>query len=192
MYDLDAWPRNSTSNFKFNNCFFGASNIVKNSDKENYVYSGYGITFDSTSSWYFDNDFARNGIIFGVDNSPSSSHSDNRNNNFLILGESPTYGINGSFESPGKKIINFTIANTKFCLSLHCNTDNSYLFGNGKEIFKFKADNESVNFSTRFCLGSISDGFSNTESREVSLNGNVYDFSDDYNSIYKSQVNSKY
>ena len=61
-----------------------------------------------------------------------------------------------------------------------------------KKSFKFKADNESVNFSTRFCLGSISDGFSNTESREVSLNGNVYDFSDDYNSIYKSQVNSKY
>ena len=47
------------------------------------------------------------------------------------------------------------------------------MFVNGKEIIKFKADNKNVNFPTRFCLVSISDGFSATESREVSLNGNV-------------------
>ena len=29
-----------TNNFKFKNCLFGATNIVKNSDKEKYVYSG--------------------------------------------------------------------------------------------------------------------------------------------------------
>ena len=40
----------------------------------------------------------------------------------------------------------------------------------------------------KFCLGSISDGFSATESREVSLNWNVYDFSVDYNSIDKSGI----
>ena len=33
-------------------------------------------------------------IIFSVNNS-SSSHVDNRKNNFLILGLGPTYGING-------------------------------------------------------------------------------------------------
>ena len=38
------------------------------------------------------------------------------------------------------------------------------------------------------CLWSISDGFSATESRVVSLNGNVYDFSVDYNSIDKSDI----
>ena len=32
-------------------------------------------------------------------------------------------------------------------------------FVNGKGIFKFKADNENVNFKTQFCLGSISNGF---------------------------------
>ena len=100
--DLDAWPRNLTNNFKFKNCLFEATNIVKNSDKEKYVYSGYGITFDSASSWSFDNNFARNVISFGVDNS-SSFHSGNRKNNFLILGECPTYGNNGSLGSPGKK-----------------------------------------------------------------------------------------
>ena len=34
----------------------------------------------------------------------------------------------------------------------------------------------------------MSDGFSSIESREVSLNGNVYDFSVDYNSIDKSDI----
>ena len=29
VYDLDAWPRNPTSNFKFKNCLFGATNVVK-------------------------------------------------------------------------------------------------------------------------------------------------------------------
>ena len=27
--DLNAWPRNPTNNFKFKNCLFGATNIVK-------------------------------------------------------------------------------------------------------------------------------------------------------------------
>ena len=59
---------------------------------------------------------------------------------------------------------------------------------NEKEIFKFKADNKSVNFPTQFYLGSISNWFSATESREVSLDGNVYNFSVDYNSIDKSNI----
>ena len=71
-------------------------------------------------------------MLSGADKS-LSFHSDNRKNNLLILGESPTYGIYGSVESPEKRFnINFTKANTKFCLSLHYNADNSYLFVNGK------------------------------------------------------------
>ena len=61
--------------------------------------------------------------------------------------------------------------------------DNSYLFVNGKEIFKFNTDNKNVNFPNQFFLRSISNGLSAIESREVSLNLNVYDFSADYNSI---------
>ena len=34
---------------------------------------------------------------------------------------------------------NFTVNNKMFCLSLHYNGDNSYLFVNGKEVTKFKA-----------------------------------------------------
>ena len=63
--------------------------------------------------------------------------------------EEPTYGINGSFGSPEKKFsIDFSKAKTKFCLSLHKNHDNSYLFVNGKEIFKFKANDRNVKFPT--------------------------------------------
>ena len=64
MYDLDAWAKNPTNNFKFKTCLFRATNIVKNSDKEKYVYSGYAITFDSAGLWSFGNDFVRN-LIFG-------------------------------------------------------------------------------------------------------------------------------
>ena len=41
---------------------------------------------------------------------------------------------------------------------------------------------------TRFCLGSISDGFSAIESRKVSVNGNVYDFSVNYKYFDKSDI----
>ena len=109
--------------------------------------------------------------------------------NLLILGEGPTYGINGGVQSPEKKFsINFTKANTKSCLSLHYDAANSYLFVNETEIFKFKAGDRIVNFPSEFCLRSVSNGFSNTKSRELSLNGNVYDLSAHYSSIEKPDI----
>ena len=87
-----------------------------------------------------------------------------------MLDEEDTFGINGSFGAQEKKFsINFSNGNKKFCFSLYYNADNSYLFINGKEIFKFKGDNKNVNFPTQFCLESIFNGFSATESREVFL-----------------------
>ena len=29
VYDLDAWPRKPVNNFKFQNCLFGATSVVK-------------------------------------------------------------------------------------------------------------------------------------------------------------------
>ena len=81
---------------------FGATNIVKNNDRKKYMYCGYRIAFDVKESWSFADDFARNVIIFGVDNN-SSFHTDNLKNGFLILGD--TLGINGSFGAPDKKMI---------------------------------------------------------------------------------------
>ena len=69
VYDLDAWSRNPTNVFKLKNYLFGATNIVKNSDKGKWVYSRYGIALDGGGSRSFGNDYARNVIIFGVDNS---------------------------------------------------------------------------------------------------------------------------
>ena len=138
----------------------------------------------------FGNDSAWNVTIFGDDNS-SSSRPGNRKNNFLILRQGPTYCINGNLGSPEKKFsIHFTKANTKFCLSLCYNADNSYLFINGNKFFKFKADNKNVNFQTQFCLRGISNGFSATDAKEVSLNGSVYNISVDYNSIDKSDISN--
>ena len=54
----------------------------------------------------------------------------------------------------GKKFsIDFSKANIKVYLSLLSNDDNSYLFVNGKEIFKFNADIKNVNFQNKFYLG---------------------------------------
>ena len=57
-----------------------------------------------------------------------------------------------------------------------------------KKLFQFKADNRNVNFPIQFCLGGISNGFTSSESREVSLNGNVNQFSVDCNSIDESDI----
>ena len=39
------------------------------------MHTGYGIVFDGGGLWNFGNDFVKNVVIFGVDNS-SSSHAD--------------------------------------------------------------------------------------------------------------------
>ena len=85
-----------------------------------------------------------------------------------------------------KKSLVLILVNTNFCLGLHYNADNSYLFVNGKEIYKFKADNKNVNFPTQFSLESMPNRFSVTESREAFLSGVVYsiDKSDTLNIKY--------
>ena len=45
VYELDAWPRNRLDHFTLKNCLFGATNIAKNSNKDKWVYSNYGIAF---------------------------------------------------------------------------------------------------------------------------------------------------
>ena len=52
----------------------------------------------------FGNDFARNFVIFGVDNS-SLSHTNIRKNNFLLLHEGPSDDINNNTGVTVKKIV---------------------------------------------------------------------------------------
>ena len=103
-----------------------------------------------------------------------------------MLDESSTFGVTLRFGSPEKKFsISFGKAKAKVYLTFHYNAGNSYLFVYGKEIFEFRADNKNGNIPTHFCLESISNGVNANESREISLNANVYDFSVDYNFIDK-------
>ena len=46
--------------------------------------------------------------------------------------------------------INFTVKKKKFCLSLHYNRSNGYLFVNGTEIIKFKAKDSTIVASPLF------------------------------------------
>ena len=79
-------------------------------------------------------------------------------------------------------LINFTEQNKKFCLSLHYNEANSYLFVKGKEIHKFKAKDSEI-VATPLCLGNISKDWSLDNMKKTGLNGYVYDFSVDYEAI---------
>ena len=76
--------------------------------------------------------------------------------------------------------INFTVAKKKFCLSLHYNRANSYLFVNGTEIYKFKAKDSEI-IATSLCLGNISKDWSVDNMKKTGFN--VYDFSVDYDAI---------
>ena len=75
--------------------------------------------------------------------------------------------------------INFTVTKKKFCLSLHYNGANSYLFVNGAEIYKFKAKNSKI-VATPLCLGNIFKDLPTDNMKKTGFNGYVYDFSEDY------------
>ena len=76
--------------------------------------------------------------------------------------------------------INFTLTKNKFCLSLHYNGANSYLFANGTEIHKFKAKDSEI-VASSLCLGNISKEWSVDNIKKTGFNGYVYDSSVDYN-----------
>ena len=69
-------------------------------------------------------------------------------------------------------MINFTEKNKKFCLSLHYNGENSYLFVNGTEIIKFKAKNSEI-VATPICLGNVSIDWSIDDMKRTGLRGYV-------------------
>ena len=98
VYYLDAWSKIPFNSFKLKISFFDSSDIVWNSDKEKWVYNDYGIvTIDRAGLYNFCDDFGKNAVIFGIDNS-SSSNTDNCKNSLLVLGVVLVDGINGSFE----------------------------------------------------------------------------------------------
>ena len=67
----------------------------------------------------------------------------------------PTQGLEHTLTAGKMYSINFTVTRKKFCLSLHYNGANSYLFVNGTEIYKFKAKGSKILVGP-ICLGHIS------------------------------------
>ena len=172
-------PDTKTSNIALENCLFGAIKLTKNADVDKYKYLRYGIGFDSRESFsHPSGGDGENVIIFGADMS-SSVHANNKVNNVLVLGKAFIQGINGTTIYAEKMYsTNFSVDNKKFCLSLHYNGDNSYLFVNGKEIHKFK-DKDSEIVPYPLCLGGLSKYFEVGYMRASGLIGYVYDFSVD-------------
>ena len=178
-------PKTINSNFIFKNCLFGAIKIANNnSDNDKLQYSGYGVGFDSTDSFTHPHDGkdGENVVLLGADMS-NSRHATNKTQSVLILGHGLTQKINGTtiyvqrMYSP-----NFTVDNKMFCLSLHYNGDNSYLFVNGKEVTKFKAKNSELIKYPMF-LGGLSKDYNKNSRKDTGLYGNFYDFSIDYRAI---------
>ena len=66
-------------------------------------------------------------------------HVTNKIKSILVLDESIKQGLDDTTLTAEKKCsINFTATKNKFCLSLHYNGANSYLFVNGTDIIKFR------------------------------------------------------
>ena len=91
-------------------------------------------------------------------------------------------GLESTLTAEKMYSINFTVTKKKFCLSLHYNGANSYLFVNGTEIYKFKAKDSEI-VASPLCLGNISKDWLVDNMKRTGLNGYVYDFSVDYDSI---------
>ena len=162
------------------NCLYGAVTLTKNADIDKYGCSGYGIGFDRRGSLSFPTGgFGQNLLIFGVDMS-FSTRSDNKKKDMLVLGIGRREGLEHTLTVEKMYSINFTVTRKKFCLSLHYNGANSYLFVNGIEIYKFKAKDSEIVASPLY-LGNISKDWSIDNMNKTGFNGYVYDFSVDYN-----------
>ena len=160
-------------------CLLGAVKSTKEPDIYKCKYSGYGIGFDRKGKFSFGIGF---GHRYGVDMS-SSTHIDNKKTDILILGEEPGKRLHDTTLAAEKKYsINFTENNKKFCLRLHYNGANNYLFVNGKEIIKFKAKDSEI-VANPLYLVNISEDFCVDNVTKTGLYEYVHDFSVDYRAI---------
>ena len=75
--------------------------------------------------------------------------------------------------------INSMVTKKKFCLSLHYNGANRYLFVNGTEIYTFKAKDSKI-VARPLSLGNISKDWSTDNMKKTGFKGYIYDFSVDY------------
>ena len=112
-----------------------------------------------------------------------STHIGNKKKDILVLEKRLTQGLEHTFTAEKMYSINFTVTKNKFCLSLHYNGTNSYLFVSGTEIYKFEAKDSEI-VASPLCLGNISKDCSTDIMKKTGFiynsNGYIYDFSADY------------
>ena len=150
-YNISSYPR-------LENCLFRAVSLTKHVDIDQYKYFGYGIGFDRKGDFSFCNRFGRNVIIFEADMS-SSVHANNKTANISVLHKDFIQRLNNTTIYAEKLyLVLFTKNNKKFCLSLHGNRANSYLFVNGTEIYKFNAKDSEI-VATPLCLRKFQKAF---------------------------------
>ena len=70
---------------------------------------------------------------------------------------------------------------------MHYNREDSYLFVNGTEIYKFKAKDSEI-VASPLCLGNISKDWSTDNMKKTGFHGNVYGFSVDYVAITVNDI----
>ena len=117
----------------------------------------------------------------------SSAHIDNKEKKHINLRNRTNTRIRTTLTAEKMYSINFTVTNKKFCLSLHYNGANSYLFVNGTEIYKFKAKDSEI-VASPLCLGNISKDWSVDNMKKTGFTGYVYDFSVDYYPIVVNDI----
>ena len=115
----------------------------------------------------------------------SSAYMDNNKKDVLVLGKGPTQGLEHTLTAEKMYSINFMVTKKKFCLSLHYNGANSYLFVYVKEIVKFKAKDSTI-VAAPLCLEIISKDWSLNNTKKTGLNGYVYEFCVDYGGLNPS------
>ena len=167
VYDLK--PNLNNFDLTLKNCLFGAIKLTKYSDIDKYEYAVYKIGFDSKGTFrHPSGGTGVNVVIFGVGMS-SGIHVNNKTKNILILGEGFTKCI---------QLILLELEKN-FCLILHYNGDNSYLFVNGTKMVKFKAKYSEI-VANPMCLGNISEDVSSANTKKTGLYGSVFDVSVNY------------
>ena len=98
------------------------------------------------------------------------------------MGKGPTKGLENTLSAEKMYSIDFKGNNKKLCLNFYYNGENSSLFVNSKEIFKFKAKNSEI-VAIPLWLGNFLKDWSLGNMKNAGLNGYVYDFSVDYDAI---------
>ena len=153
-YELDTWSRDLNTEFFLKDCLFGAVKLAKNANTDKYKYSGYDIRFDSQPAFSLpDRSLGKNFSIFGAD-MDSSVHIDTKGKDILTLGVGPVQGLDDTTLTAEAKCsiakcsINFTQSSRKFCLSLHYNGSNSFLFVNATKYIKIFWNKKNINCNT--------------------------------------------